>query len=875
MRQLFEPALNASSAAERRRLLAGAAAPAGWIITPAPPEELTSQRAGAGFAVLHALSWLALHLAAEGPLMIALDDLHWLDPASLRAVNYLAARISEAAIVLVAAMRPQEPGSATALLEELRDQPDATRIWLAALSADAVARLVQAQIPDADAAVCAACSSASGGNPLYLEELLRALPADFAPTAAEVYGAAVPSLGDRIARRVARVAPEAPSLLNAIAVLDDGAPLAAACALAQLAEHAGASIASRLRRIDVLASEDPVEFVHPLLRRSVYDALPVTERDMLHRNAAAVLERADAPTAAIAAHLAAMRPRGSTTAARTFVRASREALAMAAPDAATAMLRRALEEQAGDPPRAELFAELGFAEVAGRDLTAIEHLREALSLAHDPRLRARVASALSEILSNAGDWEASRAVLEQEIDALGEVAPEAALELHAIWTMLCVFDTRLASEFDSARGRALALPSGDGWPDRALDAALAAAAALRGGRCEDVLPRVEQALRGEVLFAERGAGGWASMQVLCALLYVDEFARALTVAEQLSGQAARVGSLVGVASALGARGFVLNRRGQLPEAEAELRAGLAMVAEAGLPLMVATAFDFFQDAIVERPSLDDVAELMEGIELAPVFAATWSGGMLLGPRGRARLARGERAAGLKDLRGYANICAALRFGSAIPWRSTVGLAVAGEDPDEARRLVDEELELARRNGLPRPIGTALRAAGVLRGGIAGVELLRESAATLARSEARLEHARALVSLGSALRRIQRRTEARRELLAGMELARRCGAVRLAEQAREELRAAGARLRRTATTGVEALTASELRIARLAAAGRTNAEIAQELWLSPKTVETHLSHAYGKLDLAGQGARAGLPGVLQAVAPEPAVRAGAS
>jgi DNA-binding CsgD family transcriptional regulator len=118
-----------------------------------------------------------------------------------------------------------------------------------------------------------------------------------------------------------------------------------------------------------------------------------------------------------------------------------------------------------------------------------------------------------------------------------------------------------------------------------------------------------------------------------------------------------------------------------------------------------------------------------------------------------------------------------------------------------------------------------------------------------------------VELGAALRRRNRRAEARDQLTVGIELARRCGADRLAIRARDELRAAGGRPRRQATTGRDALTASELRVALLAADSRTNPEIAQELYVSLKTVETHLSHAYAKLGLAGQGSRGRLAEAL--------------
>jgi DNA-binding CsgD family transcriptional regulator len=117
---------------------------------------------------------------------------------------------------------------------------------------------------------------------------------------------------------------------------------------------------------------------------------------------------------------------------------------------------------------------------------------------------------------------------------------------------------------------------------------------------------------------------------------------------------------------------------------------------------------------------------------------------------------------------------------------------------------------------------------------------------------------ALIDLGSALRRAGRRTDAREPLRAGYELARECGAHGVAETARLELAASGVRLRRERLTGAASLTASELRIADLAAAGASDAEIAQALFVTVKTVEMHLTHAYRKLDITR---RAALPAAL--------------
>jgi DNA-binding CsgD family transcriptional regulator len=147
--------------------------------------------------------------------------------------------------------------------------------------------------------------------------------------------------------------------------------------------------------------------------------------------------------------------------------------------------------------------------------------------------------------------------------------------------------------------------------------------------------------------------------------------------------------------------------------------------------------------------------------------------------------------------------------------------------------------------------------GASRGG-AGIPELREAVAVLEQSPARLELARALAALGGALRRTRDPTGAREPLRRALELAAACGADGLVEEVRAELHATGLRPRTTALGGVGSLTASERRVADLAAAGRSNREIAQTLYVTPKTVEVHLSSAYRKL---GISSRHGLAEVL--------------
>jgi len=166
--------------------------------------------------------------------------------------------------------------------------------------------------------------------------------------------------------------------------------------------------------------------------------------------------------------------------------------------------------------------------------------------------------------------------------------------------------------------------------------------------------------------------------------------------------------------------------------------------------------------------------------------------------------------------------------------------------------------LARAFGAPRALGVALRAAGLVAGAEGGEALLREAVDVLAGPDTRLEHARAIADLGALLRRGNHRAEARRLLRQAADVAHHHGATALAGQAETDLRATGAKPRRVRLTGIDALTASELRIAELAAGGLTNREIAQALYITARTVEGHLTNVFRKLDIK---ARSNLPTAL--------------
>jgi DNA-binding CsgD family transcriptional regulator len=315
-------------------------------------------------------------------------------------------------------------------------------------------------------------------------------------------------------------------------------------------------------------------------------------------------------------------------------------------------------------------------------------------------------------------------------------------------------------------------------------------------------------------------------------------------------QARATGDSSRLAAGLATRGWLALRRGELIAAEADARTALV-----GAELPAPTLYRVLNGGVLVKTLVDqgelDAAEQA----LAPVDSEAESGSIpaavLRLARGRLRVEQGRVAEGLED---FLAVGARLTSGMVtcpgfLPWRSDAALAhrTLGQG-EPARRLADEELELARAFGTPRALGVAKRAAGVIAGGDRGVSLLREAIDKFERGGATLERARALADLGALLRRRNRRTEARELLREALDSAHRAGAKALADQAETELRATGARPRRVVLTGLDSLTASERRIAELASQGLTNREIAQSLFVTARTVEGHLTSIFRKLQL---------------------------
>lgn len=186
----------------------------------------------------------------------------------------------------------------------------------------------------------------------------------------------------------------------------------------------------------------------------------------------------------------------------------------------------------------------------------------------------------------------------------------------------------------------------------------------------------------------------------------------------------------------------------------------------------------------------------------------------------------------------------------MPWQRTAALAAQalGED-DQAGELAGALVDRARWSGCARAVGLALRTQAALTDGEDRRALLTEAADVLGGSPSALERAHALVQLGTACRHAGLRAAAEPPLREGLQLADGMGAVPLVEAARHELRALGLRPRRSAVTGPDSLTPTERRVAELAASSLTNRQVAESLFVTVKTVETHLGRVYQKLGIS--------------------------
>ena len=856
VRQLFEGAI--ATPKVRERALTGAAEPA--AVAFGAPSENGDESGGASFAALHGLFWLALNLAEEQPLLLAVDDLQWCDRPSLRFVAYLTRRLEGVPILVLSTQRRHEPGTDPALIGEIAHDPLTVTVRPPPLSQAGVTEFVRARLgADADPAFCRACHEATGGNPLLLRQLLGAVEEDGVQPVAANAGI-VSDIGPRavsrtVLVRLARLSPDARTVASAVAILGESAQLPAVASLAGLDEERVAEVTGELARAEILRSDLPLGFVHPLIRDAVYGEIPPGERELHHARAAEMLREAGAPHEQIATQLLNA-PRGGEPWVAELLRVvGGTAVKGGAAESAVAYLRRALEEPPPPDDRPELVLELGLAQALVKASDAVEPLREAMSTHPSPERRGRAARELAQLMMFSPTPELGAEVAREAAAALPPELDDLRRQLEAVEHTAVSFGAGNADELRAHERYRTGFVEGTGLGTRMLQS-MTAWMWMRDGRPADECVALAHAALDDGQLIE-GDHTFTVMGAQLALVMADR-EDAMASWERIQDSAHRRGSLFSALGFHGWHSFTLLRRGDLEDAERHARESLAsQAAWMGLdPPISLYPYSWLALVLIERGDLAGAEDFLR--RAGPPQGEGDGGNFVRLAWTELFLVRGDGERALEASEEYRVHGGRLPNPAWAPWRSLKAQALDRlERGEEGIPLVDEELELARRFGAPDAIGRALRVRGTLRRA-EGIHDLRDAVHLLEGSTARLQHAKALVALGAALRRDRRPADARDPLRRALELAAVCGAEGLAENARSELYAAGARPRSEALSGVESLTPSERRVAELASGGDSNKDIAQTLYVTPKTVEVHLSNAYRKL---GIRSRRELPAAL--------------
>ncbi len=862
VRELLEAPLRAAGDDERAALL-GADSLAGRLLL-----EGAAPGADATTAVAHSVARLCTALAAQAPLVLLVDDAHWADRSSLEVLCHLARRSADLPLLLVVAARGDDPDAPADLLDLLAHEAGAAALQPQPLTLRAGVRLLRGRLaPAAPLDLCRRCHEAAAGNPWLLTELGHQLAAHGAAALDGELGAhARPRTAVR--RRLATLPAPARLLAAVLAIAGDGLPLALAGRVAGVPPAALGAARDALISAGLLTA-DGERLTHALVAAAIADELPRGERERLHRAAADGLLSDGAPPSAVAGHLLHCRPSGDATVSALLRAAAESAWRQGAPHSAVAYLERALEERAPGDERARLLALLATCSFDAGLPDARARLREALRASGDREARHDVLRRMAALsLVDAGDRELER-LLAVEQAAARDDGERLRLELIALDALVNVPERQpeRARRLDALASAAAVLPPAAGAPFTARAAPPVAADPLshrlllahrawlaveRGSEpAERCAALALAAMEGGELRARARRDGAFHLCVRTLLLCdrLDDAARAIAL---LEADATALGSSRLRAAAAWFSAELALRAGRLADSEQQAQLVLELLGPRA-DAFTRGAVELLLHAYAERGAVAEAQQLLRARGLDGELGGGIGEAGVLHARARVALAAGE----LERCHADALAAGALRIAHGrdnptwSPWRATAALALAQLGRrDEAAALAEDELMRAEPFGAPSAVLAAHHAAAVADPDDAR-RIARCSEALAWRpppglAAGTLERIRLQLELGATLRASGRRVSAREQLQAALAGADAAGATPLAERARRELVASGLRPRRAQTEGADALTPRQREVCELAAAGVANRAIAARLFLSVKTVETHLASSYRKL-----------------------------
>jgi DNA-binding CsgD family transcriptional regulator len=818
-------------------------------------------------ALHHGLYWLLVRLSEEAPVLITVDDLHWIDTTSLSFLGYLARRSADLPIALVIGTRAGVENETSADRARIRAQTNAHHLAPPPLSRAAVASLVRQAQPEATDERCASVFAATGGNPFLVE------------VAAQIADGSTDLLHDEVRRRLGALTPDVQQLAKAIAVLGADRPLAIAVGVADLAPAAGLDAAAVLRAGEWIEADEPdgrpataaldlstrLRFRHPLVRDAVAQLCRPSELDGLHGRAIDVLSAAGADVAEVAMHALSSLPRAVGATVDALVAAADLARRSGADAEAVRLLDRALAEPPPPADRPDILALIARASARAGAADASARFDAAIAAAPDAAARTDLRKRFAAALMATRNPGAAAAVLEAAVDEDDGADIGLTIELQATRLVALRSDPQRRSEWEHNLDELAALDI-DGLartlvPRSPAIRAARAELAYRGGvmgRDLERSRRLALAAVGDEHGTELAfANAQAFATAMHALLQVGEHRLVLDVTSRTmqEAQGAGYGSVFRLASTY--QGVALMRLGRAREAIAA--AVIDDVMERHLTVFVPINSVTLCQAYLALGLLDDAEKVLEPPGGRERFRNLLTGGGIPEWHGWLRLAQDRPADAAQSFLEIADGTSSL--GGANPstnsWRS--GLARAQfllGDKREAHRISDIELDLARAWGAPRQLGWALTTAGMIRTGASAEALLDDAVAVLETGTDPYVLGWAYLQRGYHRRAGRRRPEAREDFRRALDIGHRHEFALLETAANEALVDAGGRPRARVLSGIDALTPAELRVARAVAEGRSNADVAASLFITRKAVEYHLSNIYRKLQISGRSELAG-------------------
>lgn len=804
------------------------------------------------FQIFEGCYWATVRAAETVPILITIDDLQWCDRPSLEYLAYLARRIESLPIVIAATVRPADSSAGAAAVRELMSDPNRLSITPRPLGAAAVGAMAAERlgVSEIDPGFEDELTIITGGNPLLIDELLKELAAEgVAPTAENVDR--LRELGPRAASRsvllrLARHDPACTAVARSLSIFGEGASDNLLTEFTGLSEEELAKAIAHNVQSEIFRPELPLGFVHPLVREAIYRDIPAGERELMHTRAARQLDAAGASSERIAAQLLNVPPRGDEWVYDKLRHAGSVAMSKGIVSAAVSYYARAMEEPPPKIDRPELLRDLGMAEALANKPEGADHLLAAWEGLRDPVQRGFIAVICLRLLSLAQRNQEAVELAERTLEQLGPEHEDLRERVKNGLTSVSMMDpavrpfTEIAELLDDPKD------FGDSVEARMYDGAASYGKMLRNDPADECVPIALRAIRDDSLYKyDNGGFPWIGVAVTLA---VADDERALEVCDRSLAEAAHGGAVYVPAVARGFKGWALTLRGDIQGAFEVLELAKSDIELFDLRLGYTQIAAMLALACVEQGDLErGERELAFGEDyLVPgVQRIVWLGSKL---HLRVEQSRNEEAVEVAELIESADMDDMIQNPAWLPWRSLKAEALDGLDrTDEALEYARAEVEAARRWGRPKALGRALRIEGQLLRR-KGIPQLEESVAVLKDSPAILEYGWSLAGLGRALRHERKGVDAREPLSQALEIAMRAGATGLERHVRDELAATGAAPRTGEFQGMAALTPSEKRVAGHAVEGMTNREIAQTLFVTPKTIEVHLSNVYKKLDI---------------------------